>query len=234
MGSECGAICFIGCRDDEWRMEMGKEGFQVAHVLNPSFLVHLSLPVLFAVAALSFWTHRHLLHCVCACSYKYVKAHKHTHTHTQPCTQTHNRGCLLQSLFLALFFLFGVTTPSRWHCSCYRVFFLRLLSACCCRRHLTACFSAYRPSLLRAHTHRTPHHTRAHAHTHTRKMPYAAKKGKARKDKSAKKSVKTKRRARDIDLIHAEIQPEKISATLQREVDGDLPGLGQIYCVHCA
>ena len=93
MGSECGAICFIGCRDDEWRMEMGKEGFQVAHVLNPSFLVHLSLPVLFAVAALSFWTHRHLLHCVCACSYKYVKAHKHTHTRNHAHKHTIAAAC---------------------------------------------------------------------------------------------------------------------------------------------
>ena len=63
---------------------------------------------------------------------------------------------------------------------------------------------------------------------------YAAKKGKANKDKSAKRSYKTKRRTRDVDLIHADIQPEALSKTLHREVDGDLPGLGMIYCVHCA
>ena len=38
----------------------------------------------------------------------------------------------------------------------------------------------------------------------------------------------------DIDQIHDDLQPEKAGKLLSQEVDLDLPGSGQHYCLTCA
>ncbi|XP_070384772.1 zinc finger protein 593-like isoform X2 [Dermacentor albipictus] len=48
------------------------------------------------------------------------------------------------------------------------------------------------------------------------------------------KKDKTKRRAKDIDQIHIDMQPEKAERLLNQEVDYDMPGDAQFYCLHCA
>lgn len=50
--------------------------------------------------------------------------------------------------------------------------------------------------------------------------------------KDIKKKYRTRRRMKDIDQIHEEMQPKK-TGKLQAE-DSDLPGSGQHYCIHCA
>ncbi|KAI9852537.1 MAG: Bud site selection protein 20 [Thelocarpon superellum] len=46
---------------------------------------------------------------------------------------------------------------------------------------------------------------------------------------------KTKRRTRDMDLVHADLQsPKHLSQHTQSRAVEDLPGLGQWYCVECA
>ena len=55
------------------------------------------------------------------------------------------------------------------------------------------------------------------------------------KNKSYKKTHDTKRRRRDIDQIQDDIELKKNCATeIAPELDEDLPGLGQYYCVACA
>ncbi|EDQ92056.1 uncharacterized protein MONBRDRAFT_17559 [Monosiga brevicollis MX1] len=49
-----------------------------------------------------------------------------------------------------------------------------------------------------------------------------------------KKYIKSKRKTKDVDQIHEDFKPEVLEKLMQPEVDGDLPGLGQFYCVHCA
>ena len=34
--------------------------------------------------------------------------------------------------------------------------------------------------------------------------------------------------------IHEDFQPDKLAKVMNPEIDGDLPGLGQFYCIHCA
>uniref|UniRef100_A0A6M2E5A6 Zinc finger protein 593 homolog n=1 Tax=Amblyomma tuberculatum TaxID=48802 RepID=A0A6M2E5A6_9ACAR len=48
------------------------------------------------------------------------------------------------------------------------------------------------------------------------------------------KKDKTKRRAKDIDQIHVDMQPENAEKLLNQEVDFDMPGDAQFYCLHCA
>lgn len=51
---------------------------------------------------------------------------------------------------------------------------------------------------------------------------------------SLARQLKTKRRRRDLDEIHADLKPENASRLLRQEVDPDLPGCAQFYCLHCA
>ncbi|CAG61736.1 uncharacterized protein GVI51_K12639 [Nakaseomyces glabratus] len=49
------------------------------------------------------------------------------------------------------------------------------------------------------------------------------------------KRYKTKRRTKDLDLIHEELKSqEKIQQLLNQPLDETKPGLGQHYCIHCA
>lgn len=52
--------------------------------------------------------------------------------------------------------------------------------------------------------------------------------------KHAGKRMKAKRHFRDIDEIHDDMKPEKISKLLNQPIDHDLPGDGQNYCLHCS
>lgn len=52
--------------------------------------------------------------------------------------------------------------------------------------------------------------------------------------KDIKKKFRTRRRTKDLDVIHAEINdPEKLAALQTQPIDPDMPGLGQYYCVEC-
>ncbi|KAI8501534.1 hypothetical protein Bbelb_208050 [Branchiostoma belcheri] len=48
------------------------------------------------------------------------------------------------------------------------------------------------------------------------------------------KKMKTKRRSKDVDQVHDDLKPEKASALMNQDVDLDLPGSAQHYCLHCA
>ncbi|KAJ1363931.1 hypothetical protein KIN20_023897 [Parelaphostrongylus tenuis] len=43
-----------------------------------------------------------------------------------------------------------------------------------------------------------------------------------------------KRPGKDIDQIHEDMKPSKAAKLLNQEVDLDLPGDGQFYCIECA
>ncbi|KAK5577366.1 hypothetical protein RB653_002307 [Dictyostelium firmibasis] len=60
-----------------------------------------------------------------------------------------------------------------------------------------------------------------HGGTHTKKKQY-------------KRARSTKNRAKDIDQIFDEIQPETVDKFSKFEVDPDLPGMGQNFCIHCS
>ncbi|EGC28545.1 hypothetical protein DICPUDRAFT_44131 [Dictyostelium purpureum] len=62
---------------------------------------------------------------------------------------------------------------------------------------------------------------RGHGGTHT-------------KNKQYKRARSTKNRAKDIDQIYNEIQPENQEKFTKFEADPDLPGMGQSYCMHCS
>lgn len=51
---------------------------------------------------------------------------------------------------------------------------------------------------------------------------------------SLARQLKTKRRRRDLDEIHADMKPENAARLLRQEIDPDLPGCAQFYCLHCA
>ena len=59
-------------------------------------------------------------------------------------------------------------------------------------------------------------------------------KNNTKKNKQFKKASKTWCRARDIDQIQDDLEKEKAGRKMGFEIDDDLPGLGQFYCVHCA
>jgi bud site selection protein 20 len=55
------------------------------------------------------------------------------------------------------------------------------------------------------------------------------------KNKQYKKSVDTKRRPRDVDQIQDDLKKAaETNENISFEIDEDLPGLGQHYCVTCA
>lgn len=43
-----------------------------------------------------------------------------------------------------------------------------------------------------------------------------------------------KRKGKDLDEILEDLKPEKITKVMNQEVDIDLPGDGQFYCVECS
>ncbi|KAJ1662634.1 hypothetical protein IW140_001064 [Coemansia sp. RSA 1813] len=45
---------------------------------------------------------------------------------------------------------------------------------------------------------------------------------------------KTKRRTKDLDQIQEDLKPENKARLLSQELDEELPGLGQFYCVECS
>ncbi|GJJ73854.1 bud site selection protein 20 [Entomortierella parvispora] len=48
------------------------------------------------------------------------------------------------------------------------------------------------------------------------------------------RKYRTKRYMRDLDQIHGDIQPENAAKFEKPELDPELPGLGQFYCIPCA
>ncbi|KYQ92911.1 hypothetical protein DLAC_05504 [Tieghemostelium lacteum] len=54
------------------------------------------------------------------------------------------------------------------------------------------------------------------------------------KNKQYKRARAVKNRAKDIDQIYEELQPGKLEKHSKFEVDPDLPGLGQHFCIHCS
>ncbi len=48
------------------------------------------------------------------------------------------------------------------------------------------------------------------------------------------KIIKTKRKTKDIDEIYNDLKKENAVKLLTQEIDQDLPGLGQHYCINCA
>ncbi|KAM4698985.1 zinc finger protein 593 [Discoglossus pictus] len=57
---------------------------------------------------------------------------------------------------------------------------------------------------------------------------------KSDKKKNISKLWKTKRRVKDLDQIHVDLQPEIARKLLTQELDYTLPGNAQHYCLHCA
>ncbi|CAI9580317.1 unnamed protein product [Staurois parvus] len=54
------------------------------------------------------------------------------------------------------------------------------------------------------------------------------------KKKNIAKNWKTKRRVKDLDQIHEDMRPENAGRLLNQEIDYDVPGNAQHYCLHCA
>lgn len=55
-----------------------------------------------------------------------------------------------------------------------------------------------------------------------------------RKNRDTKRAVKTKARTKDLDQIHVDLLPENAIKLKTQELDPDLPGLGQFYCIPCS
>ena len=53
-------------------------------------------------------------------------------------------------------------------------------------------------------------------------------------DKHLKKKYRLKRRTKDLDQIHVDMQPKNAAKLKSQELDVDLPGAGQYYCIQCA
>ncbi|KAM9787646.1 zinc finger protein 593 [Syngnathus typhle] len=52
--------------------------------------------------------------------------------------------------------------------------------------------------------------------------------------KHSNKLMKTKRRTKDLDEVHSDMKPETATKLLNQEVDYDVTGCAQHYCLHCA
>eukprot|EP00055_Hartaetosiga_balthica_P005291 m.15337 g.15337 ORF g.15337 m.15337 type:complete len:152 (+) comp4458_c0_seq1:146-601(+) len=48
------------------------------------------------------------------------------------------------------------------------------------------------------------------------------------------KKCKSKRKTKDVDQIHLDLTAAQLKKFVEHEVDHDLPGSGQYYCIHCA
>jgi bud site selection protein 20 len=46
--------------------------------------------------------------------------------------------------------------------------------------------------------------------------------------------MKNKHYLKDMDLIHEDLKPENKGKLENQNIDEDLPGLGQYYCIDCA
>nr|XP_033812453.1 zinc finger protein 593 [Geotrypetes seraphini] len=57
---------------------------------------------------------------------------------------------------------------------------------------------------------------------------------KSDKKKNLSKLWKTKRRVKDLDQIHQDMKPESARKLLHQELDYDVAGNAQHYCLHCA
>ena len=53
-------------------------------------------------------------------------------------------------------------------------------------------------------------------------------------DKPMKAKYRLKRKTKDLDEVHADMKPEQSTKLLHQEVDYDVPGSAQHYCLHCA
>ena len=60
------------------------------------------------------------------------------------------------------------------------------------------------------------------------------KKGSTAKHKKYGKNRRTRNETKDLDQIVEDLQPEKFLRIQNPEIDENLPGLGQFYCVFCA
>ncbi|XP_063810818.1 zinc finger protein 593 isoform X2 [Pseudophryne corroboree] len=60
--------------------------------------------------------------------------------------------------------------------------------------------------------------------------------GNHKSDKNKKKAKlwKTKRRVKDLDQIHEDLRPQNAHRLLKQEIDYNVPGNAQHYCLHCA
>ena len=52
--------------------------------------------------------------------------------------------------------------------------------------------------------------------------------------KNMKNTMKAKRKTKDLDEIEEDIKPENKKKLLNQEIDYDMPGNAQFYCVICA
>jgi bud site selection protein 20 len=58
--------------------------------------------------------------------------------------------------------------------------------------------------------------------------------GNTSKNKQYQKIRKTKHKTKDIDEILEDLKPENMVKLTNQQINEDLPGLGQHYCVFCA
>ncbi|KAM6428302.1 zinc finger protein 593 [Liasis olivaceus] len=64
--------------------------------------------------------------------------------------------------------------------------------------------------------------------------PRSSRRTGSHKTHSLARQWKAKRRRRDLDQIHQDMLPENAQKLLRQELDPDLPGNAQHYCLHCA
>ncbi|XP_070582036.1 zinc finger protein 593-like [Ptychodera flava] len=55
-----------------------------------------------------------------------------------------------------------------------------------------------------------------------------------RGDTFIQKKFRTRRRTKDLDQIDDDMKPDNAEKLLNQDIDHDLPGAGQNYCLHCA
>ena len=52
--------------------------------------------------------------------------------------------------------------------------------------------------------------------------------------KTTKRDLKVKNKTKHLDEIDSDLKPKIAKSLLNQEIDYDLPGKGQNYCLHCA
>jgi len=65
-------------------------------------------------------------------------------------------------------------------------------------------------------------------------MGRVARKKQHKGDRPLKEKYRTRRKTKDHDQIHVDLQPEQARRLLNQPVDIDVTGAGQFYCLHCA